>query len=96
MILIVSLQTTLPIFELKESQVRRRYSDFDWLRQELERNSKVVPLVVLLYADTYLQILVPPLPGKALGRQLPWVNEEKGLLLLAALKSLMSSCRHLC
>ena len=34
-------QTNLPIFKLKESQVRRRYSDFDWLRQELERDSKV-------------------------------------------------------
>jgi hypothetical protein len=29
--------------------MRRRYSDFEWLRSELERESKVV---------------VPPLPGK--------------------------------
>lgn len=34
-------QTNLPIFKLKESSVRRRYSDFEWLRAELERESKV-------------------------------------------------------
>lgn len=34
-------QTNLPIFKLKESCVRRRYSDFEWLRAELERESKV-------------------------------------------------------
>ncbi|XP_029966144.1 sorting nexin-3 [Salarias fasciatus] len=53
----VRLKTNLPIFKLKESCVRRRYSDFEWLRAELERESKVV---------------VPPLPGKALFRQLPF------------------------
>jgi len=26
---------------VKESSVRRRYSDFEWLRGELERDSKV-------------------------------------------------------
>jgi len=36
-----SPQTNLPIFKLKESRVRRRYSDFEWLRGELERESKV-------------------------------------------------------
>lgn len=34
-------QTNLPIFKLKESCVQRRYSDFEWLRAELERESKV-------------------------------------------------------
>ena len=34
-------QTNLPVFKVKESSVRRRYSDFDWLRGELERDSKV-------------------------------------------------------
>lgn len=34
-------QTNLPIFKLKESSVRRRYSDFEWLRAELEKESKV-------------------------------------------------------
>ncbi|EDQ84339.1 uncharacterized protein MONBRDRAFT_39315 [Monosiga brevicollis MX1] len=60
----VRVKTNLPIFKLKESQVRRRYSDFDWLRAELERDSK---------------IMLPPLPPKALSRQMPWVSEEKGI-----------------
>ena len=34
-------QTNLPVFKVKESSVRRRYSDFDWLKGELERDSKV-------------------------------------------------------
>jgi hypothetical protein len=29
------------VFKVKESSVRRRYSDFEWLRNELERDSKV-------------------------------------------------------
>ncbi|KAJ3606630.1 hypothetical protein NHX12_026151, partial [Muraenolepis orangiensis] len=53
--------TNLPIFKMKESRVRRRYSDFEWLRAELERESKVV---------------VPPLPGKALARQLPFRGDD--------------------
>uniref|UniRef100_A0A3Q0RLN5 Sorting nexin 3 n=1 Tax=Amphilophus citrinellus TaxID=61819 RepID=A0A3Q0RLN5_AMPCI len=57
----VRLKTNLPIFKLKESCVRRRYSDFEWLRAELERESKVV---------------VPPLPGKALFRQLPFRGDD--------------------
>ncbi|XP_064412371.1 sorting nexin-3 isoform X1 [Latimeria chalumnae] len=57
----VRLKTNLPIFKLKESSVKRRYSDFEWLRSELERESKVV---------------VPPLPGKALFRQLPFLAGE--------------------
>ena len=36
-----SLQTNLPVFKVKEASVRRRYSDFDWLKNELERDSKV-------------------------------------------------------
>ncbi|KAG8144694.1 putative Sorting nexin-12-like protein [Naja naja] len=51
----------LPIFKLKDSCVRRRYSDFEWLKNELERDSKIV---------------VPPLPGKALKRQLPFRGDE--------------------
>lgn len=34
-------QTNIPIFKIKESTVRRRYSDFEWLKKELERDSKV-------------------------------------------------------
>eukprot|EP01147_Barroeca_monosierra_P008470 gene8470-944_t len=60
----VKLKTNLPVFKSKESSVRRRYSDFEWLRKELERDSKIV---------------VPPLPSKALKRQLPWVSAEKGI-----------------
>ena len=37
----IYLQTNLPVFRVKESSVRRRYSDFEWLRNELERDSKV-------------------------------------------------------
>ncbi|XP_030627386.1 sorting nexin-3 isoform X2 [Chanos chanos] len=55
-----SRYTTYEI-RLKESCVRRRYSDFEWLRGELERESKVV---------------VPPLPGKALMRQLPFRGDD--------------------
>jgi len=36
-----SPQTNLPVFKVKDSTVRRRYSDFEWLRNELERDSKV-------------------------------------------------------
>lgn len=59
--LLVWLQSNLPIFKLKESSVRRRYSDFEWLRSELERDSKIV---------------VPALPGKAWKRQMPFRSDE--------------------
>ena len=55
------LQTNLPVFRVKESSVRRRYSDFEWLRNELERDSKIV---------------VPPLPSKAIKRQLPFRSDD--------------------
>uniref|UniRef100_A0A8C8YG05 PX domain-containing protein n=1 Tax=Prolemur simus TaxID=1328070 RepID=A0A8C8YG05_PROSS len=57
----LDIRTNPPIFKLKESTVRRRYSDFEWLRSELERESKVV---------------VPPLPGKAFLRQLPFRGDD--------------------
>ncbi|KAK6170771.1 sorting nexin-12 [Patella vulgata] len=57
----VRMRTNLPVFKLKESITRRRYSDFEWLRNELERDSKIV---------------VPPLPGKALKRQLPFRGDD--------------------
>jgi sorting nexin-3/12 len=41
--------------------VRRRYSDFEWLKKELERDSKII---------------VPPLPGKAFSRQLPFRKDD--------------------
>jgi sorting nexin-3/12 len=55
------MRTNLPVFRVTESQVRRRYSDFVWLSHELERESKIV---------------VPPLPGKALGRQMPFRGDD--------------------
>jgi len=57
----VKMSTNLPVFRLKNSTVRRRYSDFEWLRGELERDSKVV---------------VPSLPGKAMSRLLPFRNDD--------------------
>ncbi|XP_032828605.1 sorting nexin-3 [Petromyzon marinus] len=57
----VRMKTNLPIFKLKEATVRRRYSDFEWLKNELERDSKIV---------------VPPLPGKAFTRLLPFRGDD--------------------
>uniref|UniRef100_A0A915EDL3 Sorting nexin-3 n=1 Tax=Ditylenchus dipsaci TaxID=166011 RepID=A0A915EDL3_9BILA len=51
----------LPVFKHKESSVRRRYSDFEWLRNELERDSKII---------------VPTLPGKALKKQMPFRSDD--------------------
>ncbi|XP_069132019.1 sorting nexin-12-like [Argopecten irradians] len=57
----VRMRTNLPVFKVKESSVRRRYSDFEWLRNELERDSKIV---------------VPAMPGKAWKRQLPFRGDD--------------------
>ncbi|XP_065559911.1 sorting nexin-12-like [Artemia franciscana] len=57
----VRTKTNLPIFKVREASVRRRYSDFEWLRNELERDSKII---------------VPPLPGKAIKRLLPFRSDE--------------------
>uniref|UniRef100_H2ZNJ0 Sorting nexin-3 n=1 Tax=Ciona savignyi TaxID=51511 RepID=H2ZNJ0_CIOSA len=57
----VKVKTNLPVFKLKEYSVRRRYSDFEWLVTQLERESKIV---------------VPALPGKALKKQLPFRNDD--------------------
>ncbi|KAL2912387.1 Sorting nexin-3 [Polyrhizophydium stewartii] len=43
-------RTNLPAFKLRESHVRRRYSDFEWFRDALERESN--------------RVNIPPLPGK--------------------------------
>jgi sorting nexin-3/12 len=42
--------TNIPAFKIKRSAVRRRYSDFEWLRDTLERESS--------------RVNIPPLPGK--------------------------------
>jgi len=57
----IRLRTNLPVFKLKTSSVRRRYSDFEWLRNELERDSKII---------------VPQLPGKSWKRQLPFRSDD--------------------
>ncbi|KAJ6633633.1 Sorting nexin-12 [Pseudolycoriella hygida] len=57
----IRMRTNLPVFKVKESSVRRRYSDFEWLRSELERDSKIV---------------VPPLPSKAWARQMPFRSDD--------------------
>ncbi|KAI9500496.1 Sorting nexin-3 [Coemansia spiralis] len=43
-------RTNIPIFKLKASSVRRRYSDFEWFRDMLERETS--------------RVTIPPLPGK--------------------------------
>ncbi|CAJ0846884.1 9258_t:CDS:2 [Entrophospora sp. SA101] len=43
-------RTNIPAFKLKQSSVRRRYSDFEWFRDVLERESS--------------RVNIPPLPGK--------------------------------
>nr|CDS30997.1 sorting nexin [Hymenolepis microstoma] len=59
----VKMKTNLPVFQFSESSVRRRYRDFDWLRCELDRESKII---------------VPKLPGKAWKRMLP-LRADDGL-----------------
>jgi len=44
--------------------VRRRYSEFKWLRDEVSRT---------------VQIFLPSLPGKAFVRQLPFINNDDGI-----------------
>ncbi len=44
------LQTNIPAFKLRQSSVRRRYSDFEAFRDILEREST--------------RVTIPPLPGK--------------------------------
>ncbi|OZJ06942.1 Sorting nexin-3 [Bifiguratus adelaidae] len=46
----VICRTNIPAFKLKQSSVRRRYSDFEWFRDVLEREST--------------RVNIPPLPGK--------------------------------
>eukprot|EP00049_Salpingoeca_infusionum_P017971 m.355222 g.355222 ORF g.355222 m.355222 type:complete len:161 (+) comp17198_c0_seq1:261-743(+) len=60
----IKLTTNMPIFKKQNSSVRRRYSDFVWLKSELERDSRIA---------------VPELPEKGLSRQMPWVSAEKGI-----------------
>merc|ERR1719273_582342 len=47
------MKTNMPVFKLREVSVRRRYSEFKWLRDKVTRT---------------VQINVPNLPGKAITR----------------------------
>ncbi|KAJ1985509.1 Sorting nexin-3 [Dimargaris cristalligena] len=46
----IGCRTNIPAFKLKQSAVRRRYSDFEWFRDMLERETS--------------KVNIPPLPGK--------------------------------
>lgn len=46
----IALSTNIPSFKLRQSSVRRRYSDFEYFRDILERESA--------------RVTIPPLPGK--------------------------------
>jgi sorting nexin-3/12 len=46
----IHLHTSIPAFKLRHSIVRRRYSDFEYFREILERESA--------------RVTIPPLPGK--------------------------------
>ncbi|KAI7833911.1 sorting nexin-3 [Kickxella alabastrina] len=43
-------RTNIPVFKLKTSSVRRRYSEFEWFRDRLESETN--------------KVNIPPLPGK--------------------------------
>merc|ERR1719167_1874219 len=58
------MKTNMPVFKLREVSVRRRYSEFKWLRDEVTRT---------------VQINVPSLPGKAITKQLPFLKNDDGI-----------------
>eukprot|EP01134_Creolimax_fragrantissima_P006774 CFRG6774T1 len=60
----IVMRTNLPIFKHKECVCRRRYSDFEWLKTELEREGKIV---------------VPPLPTKAISKQMNFWTKDDGI-----------------
>ncbi|OAF70048.1 hypothetical protein A3Q56_02185 [Intoshia linei] len=59
----VTLNTNIPVFATKQSTVYRRYSDFEWLKNELEREDKV-----------HMQI--PEFPSKSYFRNLPFRSDN--------------------
>ncbi|KAJ2256909.1 Sorting nexin-3 [Coemansia sp. RSA 454] len=46
----LEIETNIPMFKLRQSSVRRRYSEFEWFRDRLERETS--------------RVTIPPLPGK--------------------------------
>ena len=57
-----TLQTNIPIFKLKESSVRRRYRDFEWLKKELERDSKVCVSVNSCFCSSLVYSTISKIP----------------------------------
>ena len=51
-------------FRIREFIARRRYSDFVWLRNEIEKS---------------VAIVIPELPPKAYFKQLPFMNSDDGI-----------------
>ena len=51
----IHTRTNIPAFKLRNSIVRRRYSDFEYFRDILERESA--------------RVTIPPLPGKVCAPQ---------------------------
>lgn len=60
----IHMRTNLPVFAIKEFTVRRRYSDFVWLKKEIERTVK---------------IYIPELPSKGFGKQIPLLAKDDGI-----------------
>ena len=80
--------------KLREVSVRRRYSEFKWLRDEVKTINTIQNYVtthfyaLLTFSDSpdlqyvqvtrTVQINVPNLPGKALTKQLPFLKNDDG------------------
>jgi sorting nexin-3/12 len=58
----IHTRTNIPAFKLRNSVVRRRYSDFEYFRDILERESA--------------RVTIPPLPGKV--RKNPFLAQPNG------------------
>jgi sorting nexin-3/12 len=54
----IHTRTNIPAFKLRNSVVRRRYSDFEYFRDILERESA--------------RVTIPPLPGKVRTAPMLW------------------------
>ncbi len=81
------LKTNCKAFKLKESSVRRRFSEFEWLKKELENCSKVIGqpnrvlfVWIFLVSEFWKKMLVPSLPEAPWSRHLPsLLRKDEGL-----------------
>ena len=64
----IHTRTNIPAFKLRNSVVRRRYSDFEYFRDILERESA--------------RVTIPPLPGKV--RKPPYYSRSIGRVITRA------------